>query len=230
MKTVIFTLLATTLFGLLFQSNEVLAAGNCKPIYGGGENCLAQNNIVVDKKVQSPKSLNFVDNLNENDPKYRAGETINFQLSITNKSGKTLSGIEVSDNLPRLLTYTSGPGSFDTKTRTLTFKFDGLKNNETRRFTLVGKITNTINLNTCVVNHVRVKAGSVTADDNSNFCLEKSVCDDDSLVGRTKGGFPVKPAPKNLSQTPATGSELLPLLSLIPLATAGLYLRKRTGK
>ena len=111
------------------------------------------------------------------------------------------------------------------------FKFNNLKPNESRKFMVVGTVNN-VGKSTCVVNYTSVKSGDLKADDNSRFCLEKSVCVEGPVSGQpsnptNKGGFPVMPAPLGLTQTPATGPSALPLLSLLPLGLAGFYIRKK---
>src|SRR3990167_3147693 len=117
-KGVILTLAFVVLLGI---PAIVWAAGNCMPIYGGGETCLEQPKIKVDKKVASPSTKNFVDNLSVSDPRYKAGDEISFQLSITNLSRDTISLIEVEDKLPNFIIEVSGPGTIDAKKRTITF-------------------------------------------------------------------------------------------------------------
>ena len=46
-------------------------------------------------------------------------------------------------------------------------------------------------------------------------------------ANQSKGGLPIQPAPVTKT-TPATGPEALGLISLIPMAAAGFYLRKKT--
>ncbi len=236
MNKVVFVILFAV-FGLFF-SGTVKAAENCIPIYGGGNNCLPQRQLIVDNKVQSPKTKNFVDNLSREQAEYLAGDTIKFQLTIINKGITTLSKVEVIDKLPALVQYTSGPGTYDAKSQTLRFNLDNLKQNETRKFIISGIVQN-VSKNTCSFNIVEAKSGNIKADDNSNFCFWQSVCEDGkvkktTIAGgnrtTTKGGFPVLEAPKVISKTPATGPELLPLISLIPIATAGFYLRKRSSR
>ena len=210
----------------LFLTGPANAAGNCNPFYGGGENCLPGNELAVDKKVASPKTKNFVDNLSKSDPKYRAGDNISFQLTITNKGKNTLSRIDVTDKLPDYITYTSGPGKYDPKTRTITFNLTNLKANKTRKFMVVGNVDDILKA-TCLVNRVQAKSGKLVAEDNSKFCFEESVCQDESVKGTTKGGFPVMEAPREITETPATGPGLLPIVSLIPTGALGIYLRKR---
>ena len=231
MKRLIIIVL-TLIFALLAPMNTNAAgAPNCTPIYGGGESCLPQDKISIDKKVKTPNSDKFVDNLTQAQAKYKAGDSITFELTITNKGKDTLKEITVIDKLPAYIIYTSGPGNFDSKTRTLSFRFNNLKPNESRKFMVVGTVNN-VGKSTCVVNYASVRSGNLKADDNSRFCLEKSVCVEGPASGQptqptTKGGFPVMPAPKGMTQTPATGPASLPLLSLLPLGLAGFYIRKK---
>jgi hypothetical protein len=74
----------------------------------------------------------------------------------------------------------------------------------------------------CVVNQAKATSGKNSSSDISQVCIQNS-------VPTTKGGLPVYPAP-NMSQTPATGPEMLPLLGLIPGALGGLILRRKAGK
>ena len=219
------SLILFAFFGLLF-SGTVSATGDCTPIYGGGENCLLQSQLIVDIKVQSPKTKNFVDNLNQSNGNYIAGDIIKFQVTVTNKGFFALSKIEVTDSFPNLIDHVSGPGTYDAKTHILRFTIDNLKKNETKLFIATGNIEN-VSKSGCTLNRVEAKSKNIKADDNSAFCFDQSACGNDN-ANITKGGFPVMDAPKGITQTPATGSEPLPLFSLIPLASAGLYLRKRS--
>lgn len=223
----------TLIFALLVPiTTNAAGAPNCSPIYGGGESCLPQDKISVDKKIKVPNSDKFVDNLTQAQAKYKAGDQITFELTITNKGKDTLKEVTAIDKLPAYIIYTSGPGNFDAKTRTLSFKFNNLKPNESRKFIVIGTVNN-VGKSTCVVNYASVRSGNLKADDNSRFCLEKSVCvEDPTSEGQpnqptTKGGFPVMNAPVGMTETPATGPSTLPLLSLLPLGLAGFYIRKK---
>lgn len=222
----------TLIFALLVPiTANAAGAPNCTPIYGGGESCLPQDKISVDKKIKVPGSDKFVDNLTQAQAKYKAGDQITFELTITNKGKETLKEVTAIDKLPAYIIYTSGPGNFDAKTRTLSFKFNNLKPNESRKFMVIGTINN-VGKTTCVVNYTSVRSGNLKADDNSRFCLEKSECVQGPALQQpseptTKGGFPVMNAPKGMTETPATGPSSLPLLSLLPLGLAGFYIRKK---
>lgn len=223
---IVLSLFLTLVFPTL---TNAAAVGNCQPIYGGGESCLPQTNLTVDKKVLYPQSNNFVDNLKSTDSKYKSGEIINFELTITNKSRETLKKVEVIDKLPTYITYTSGPGNFDKKTKTLKFEFYDLRKNESRKFMVVGTISD-IAKPVCSLNYVSVRSGSFRAEDNTRFCLETPIKDDtgQTTTPVTKGGQPVMQAPKGITQSPATGPELLGVFGLIPVLLSGILIRKKT--
>ena len=203
---------------------------SCQPIYGGGQTCVTTGNFVIDKKILNTQTNAFVDNLGVNDMKFEPGNIVNFQISVTN-NGTTSQTIDVKDIFPQYLNFETGPGSFDPNTKNLTFTANNLKPDETRTFKVNGRIvdSNQISISqgfVCVVNQATAtnpKDTSQTSQDNSQFCIEKKV------QGAVKGGFPVLPVTPVYS-TPATGSETLALISLIPTAIAGWLLRKYTYK
>lgn len=46
------------------------------------------------------------------------------------------------------------------------------------------------------------------------------------IINKTKGGFPILPS-SPIKTAPATGPEMLPLIGLIPMGLAGVFLRKK---
>lgn len=198
----------------LFTVNYVHAKDGCQPIFGGGENCKVSNKIKIDKKVQSPTNSSFSDNLGSS-VRFSTNDILNFQIIITNLTKNSLKNLEIKDNLPNYLTFVSGPGEFDSKTKTLTIKLTELKASESRKFVVVGKIDSTPNP-ICLTNFVEAKVGNEKTDDNARFCLTGSVND-----------LPIVPGLKGISQTPATGPEMISILGLISAALAGIFLRKK---
>lgn len=198
----------------------------CEPVYGGGEVCVSKGQILINKTVKNPTSGVFTDNLSlTNDPKYSANSTVEFQLTLTNTGQNTLNEVTVTDIFPSFLTFESGPGSFDSNSKTLTFKVNDLKAGESRVFTVSGKVVAVSSLPadqavTCVVNQAKAKSSENESSDVSQFCIEK-------VITTTKGGLPVMPAPQ-MTQTPSTGGEMLALVGLIPAAGAGIFLRRRS--
>ncbi len=233
MRKLIFAL---TAFAFIAFTGNAFATSNggygtidCQPIYGGGETCETSNKFVLDKKVLHPTKTKgnvevYVDNLTINDPKYAPGQTIKFQLSVTNTGSSKLDEVTFTDYLPNYVEFVSGPGTFDSNSNKLTYKIENINSNETKRFIIVAKVKGAGSLpntqNTvCVVNQASVTFGKDESRDNSQFCIEQTTT--------TKGGLPVMPAPK-MTQTPSTGAESLALIGLIPAAVGGLFLRRRS--
>ena len=201
---------------------------NCQPIYGGGETCVTSNKILINKTIKNPQTGMYVDNLSLNDVRYSANQPISFQLTVTNTGNNSIPVATVSDSFPNYITNITGPGTFDSKNKTLTFSVNNLNINESRTYTLSGKIVSGGKLPSnqnvvCLLNQASASVGSETSTDNSQFCVEKQA----QTTTTTKGGLPVYSAP-SMSQTPATGPEMLPLLGMIPTALAGFALRRKS--
>lgn len=223
--------LTTIASASLLMSSPVLAgtgtygstATICQPTYGG--NC-ENNQLLINKKVADPKSqtkggsLVYKDNLGVNDAKYSAGQTVSFEIAITNTGDNTLTNISVKDILPQYLTVTSGMNNgwnFDKNSRTLSTTLTELKAGETKTFNLTAVAVSSSELPsgqdiTCVVNQSFASVNAITVQDNAQLCIQKSMN--------------VFPAP-SAKTTPKTGPETIALIGLIPSAIAGLVLRKR---
>ena len=229
MKKVISSLFLSSML-FIAMSISASADSSCQPIYGGGETCVQVGNVFVNKTVQNPQNNAFVDNLGVNDPKYSPSSNVTFHITVTNNGGNTISKITVKDILPQFVNFVSGPGSFDSNSKTLTFELGDLKAGESRTFTVVGKTADQDKLPssqgiTCVVNQAISTANNgQESSDNSQFCIEKPV-----LGETTKGGLKVFPA-QPIAKTPATGAEMLGLFGLIPSGVLGFFLRKKTSK
>lgn len=226
MKKVLFYL--AFLLGLtLLSPSNVLAGISCQPIYGGGQNCITAGGISINKTVQNPQNGQFVDNLSVNDPRFSPNQIVTFQISVINTGSSQVPQVIVKDIFPNYVNFVSGPGNFDNNSKTLTFIAYNLNPNETRNFTLQGKIVDTNQLPsdtiTCIVNQSMLTAtDSSQAQDNSQFCIQK-----EQTV--TKGGLPIVP-PTTMTTTPATGPEMIPLIGMIPAGIAGWFLRKKSFK
>ena len=205
------------------------AAVSCQPIYGGGQTCVTIGSAVINKKILNPSTSVFVDNLGINDPKYQPGYIVNFRIEVTNNGDTNIPRVDMKDIFPAHVEFGSGPGNFDTKTKTLTFSIDNLAPNETRIFAVVGKVVaiNQIPANQsiiCVVNQaIATTSEGAISQDNSQFCIERKV------TATTKGGFPVL-SPVPVYATPSTGPESMVLFSLIPAGLTGWLLRKHSLK
>lgn len=228
MKKFIFaTFLTVTLFTASALSANAVNYGGygipCEPIYGGGQTCVSKGNLVINKTVENPSNKEFVDNLSQTtDPKFGPGDTVTFQLTVVNTGGQNFSEVTVTDTLPNFLTFVSGPGTFDSNNRKLTFKINDLGAGESRTYTINTKVNSNIPNDpavNCVINNARAVSDIAEASDISQVCLQNT----------GKGGFQVLGTP-TVKQTPATGPEMFSLLGLIPAAISGLFLRRKASK
>lgn len=230
---ILISLALTTVFSL--SSNNAFASVSCTPIYGGGETCITQGKLDVNKKVAVPGSdtkggvLEFRDTLNFSDPRYQANLNVPFQIFVTNNDSANLASVEVTDTLPNYVTFVSVsiPHTFDANTRVLKFNLTNLGPNETRKVDLVVKVVEPSMLPNesvvCTVNQVTARSIDNQMDsDNAQFCIEKQVT-------VTKGGLPILPVPQKKFQAPPTGPEMLALVGLIPGALAGFALRRKSN-
>lgn len=231
-----FAAVAAVFVSSLLFTGVAFAGGtpNCQPIYGGGETCVQAGKITLDKKVLTPGSNPeaYVDNLGVSDAKYAPGQTIKFKLTLTNTGNQAIDTIVVKDFFPKYVDFVSGPGSYDTNSKTLTISMAAMNPGETRSFILIGAITDASQISNgqvvCVINQATESNNSQTSSDNAQFCIEKpSVTPTPVTPNTTKGGLPVYPAQPGTT-TPPTGPEALALIALLPSGAAGLFLRRKS--
>ena len=221
---------------MLFGFSPITASADygsspCQPIYGGGDTCATTPQLEINKKVQNPKSTLFVDNLSVSDPRFSASQTVTFKITVKNASTEKLSNLTISDILPNFVDFVSGVGTFDSKTNTLTLKLDKLESNEVRDFYIQAKVKSNNSLPTdqnvtCIVNQSIIEVSGKKSQDNSQFCIEKSVPAPVNPA-TTKGGLKVFP-PTQAQKTPETGPEAIALFGLIPSAIGGMLLRRKS--
>lgn len=226
MKNTIYTLLITgALLTTAFMPSKVLA--ECTQVYGGSESCTTSNEFSIEKTVQTPvKGGNYVRNLSINDAKYQPTAVVSFKITVKNTGNQVIENLTVSDTFPQFLSFVSGPGNFDTNSKKLTFTVTKLQPGQTQTYDVSGKVAESNLMPSdqgvvCLINTASATdTDGATNTSSSQFCVQKSVLgSSEPAVFTTKGG---------LTSTPATGPEMLPLISLIPGALGGFYLRKKS--
>lgn len=203
----------------LSNSKPVFADGTygqsgCVPVYGGGVQCPRVGQVLINKTVRNPSTGVFVDNLGPLDPKYRPEWLVNFKVTVQNTGDQTLDKITVSDKLPDFVDFTSGPGNYDSKSKTLTFDVFNLSGGTSQTYNIIARVVHPAALPAdksmvCAVNNVNAATSSQTDSDSSQFCIEKEMI----VPGVPTAG------PKEW------------IISIVGLATAlilGIYLRKNT--
>lgn len=214
----------------------------CEKIYGGGSvpSCTpakaSNDSLKVLKNVQMPgKGGEFVKNLGLNDARYAAGQTIPFQIIITNTGNSSLSNIEVTDTLPQYIKFDSGNGKYDSGKNTVTNTISKLDAGKSQTFLIVGKTVSSTAFPSgqtviCLTNMAKAQAGNISGQDSSQFCIDKTVATVNT--SQTKGG--VLPTPQvfqnqNPYQTPATGPETLAIPLLAATGLLGGFLKHKIG-
>jgi uncharacterized repeat protein (TIGR01451 family) len=231
-------LLAYLLTGLFSQAFAGELLPSCHPIYGGGENCISTGSIEINKTVQNPKDSKFVENLGQNDPKYSPGQNIQFQITVKNSSGNNINNITIKDNLPRYVNCDfSGIGVCDNSNRVITININTLNRNEAHTMIIKGKIATLDKMQNepqtfCLINQAKAIQGKQSIQDNAQFCIQNNpkptpIPTQPPASTTTKGGKQVFPA-STTQTTPKTGPEALSLASLLSLAAAGFWLRRKT--
>ena len=216
----ILTLVLISAAFLFSNSNQALAASSGaygQPCPGGYCQNECFTNILVDKKVQNPKSLTFVDSL-VNDERFKPGQSIKFQIKVTNTGNIRLTNIEVKDTLPPYIELITGFGNFDPNTREMKITIDKLDPNETRTLNIEAKVLDAKKLPSdqgiiCTINQVSARSEGNIDEDESGFCIQLKVL---KVM-----------APPKVVETPPTGPEVLALIGLIPAGLGGIYLRRK---
>ncbi|OGH23838.1 MAG: hypothetical protein A3J69_02220 [Candidatus Levybacteria bacterium RIFCSPHIGHO2_02_FULL_42_12] len=201
----VFIVLTVSLF-----PSKAHAAITCRLIYGGGQTCMQVADLLINKTVINPATNQPVDYLGINDAKYTPGSIVTFKITVKSNAESRLSNIEVKDTLPQYVYFAKGDGAFDARSQTVTIKANTLNPNESKTFTVRGKVASASALPkdkniVCVVNQATATAKDLGIfKDNAQFCIEKTT----------------------IKLIPPTGPEMLPLFALFPMGIAGLMLRK----
>ena len=204
-KILVLSFLALLAIGV----QPVFADVSCSPVYGGGTTCNGPAPVSINKTVRDPKTGSLVDNLGVSDTHFRVGEFVQFNLAVKNNGSDTLSTVTVTDTLPLNLEFISGPGNFNANNRQVTFTLNQLNPDETRNFTILTKVQNTIPGGvTCEVNNsLVVGPNGQSNQDNAGFCLESTV-----------------PGPVT---TPKAGPEEIMYVGFGAMSLLGVYLKRK---
>lgn len=191
-------------------------------VYGGGVMEPREGNVLIDKLVKNPASDIFVDHLGPDDPKYKPGQIITFQIKVNNPGDETLEKVVVTDTMPQIndqpvIDFMTGPGQYSSESGTLTFEVTNLEAGQSKEFEVKGKISHAslFSDEQNVVcpdpgNIVTVKIGDKTEKDDSRFCIEKET---------------------EIAEVPASGpAQWMTMFGGLASALAsGLYLRRKTS-
>lgn len=202
------------------------AHADCVSIYGGGQTCTG-GNMTLQKTVLNPDTNTFVAGLGLNDHRFSSGDTITFQLTVTNTSLGDLDNVVITDPLPQGIDFSSvNGGTFENSGGRVIFNIGTLApgQSETRTLSVTAGAPNEFqNQGTnCITNQA-----TATATNTPNQLASATACISTAAVATPAPmSIVTTPTPVNITTTPATGPEALPLLSLIPTGILGITLRK----
>lgn len=180
----LFALLATLVLLVSIKTTLVSAdgayGGGCVPVYGGGVQCPRPGQVLLDKKVRNPSTGVFVDNLGLSDPRYRPAWIVTFRIFVKNPGDELLQNVTVTDQLPQFIDYMSGPGSYDSKSRILTFNVSNLAGGTTQTYDIKARVALQAVLPAeksvvCPVNVVDAASDGQKDHDEAQFCVEKEL-------------------------------------------------------
>lgn len=133
------TLLTAITFLTFAQTAQAGVGSYGQGPYGqyGGNGTNPNPSIKIDKKVGMPNTtkggtINYVDNMTSTDARFKPGQQIYFQVKVKNTSNVKLTNVVVKDFVPAYAEPIEGPGTFDAKTRTVTFTYPELNPGEER--------------------------------------------------------------------------------------------------
>lgn len=191
-------LLLSIVFLLSFHifADKVLAQTNptCPSVYGAA---CPSGQIFIDKKVQNPKSGEFVEALSTSDITFAPDQEVNFRIEVKNTGSSDISNIFVQDRLPGNVNFFFGPGSFDKNANILSWTIDKIAPNESKFFLIKLKVKPQNELQfdiACMTNFVQAQKDQQMAQDTSVFCIQTQ-------------SLKVAPPPEEIKQLPKTGPE-----------------------
>lgn len=146
----------------------------CTNQYGSSVEC-PPNRLVVNKKVRYPTNTNlFVENVTSKDPAFAPGDEVEYDIAVTNTSTVNYATVTVIDIFPEELEFVSGPGTYETSTRKLTYEISDLKAGATAHNRLLVRVRKSVAVPDCdVVNTVTATGpGGQSDQDTANLCVD----------------------------------------------------------
>ena len=158
-------------------------ARECYTPYGGQEICTDYNpRLEVNKQIYNPDTKNYQDNIKKDDHTFEKSDRIYFKIKVKNTGDVEIKNINLVDQMPSILEYSSGDGDDNSDGTKVEFDDFDLKPGESETFEFSAKVKSTgidsENDVACVSNVAKAKGerkdnGEKEDDaDYANFCVE----------------------------------------------------------
>lgn len=199
---------------VLFAASPAMASF----VIGNGDS----GSLTISKTVLNPQKNTYTHSLGLSDSMYHPGDTVTFHITVSNPGNSPLSEVLIKDTFPSYLSFSSGMGDFDKASNTLSLVAQDLSPHTTQTFAVSAKVADASQLPTnqgivCTANKVSAKGvNTPVVNDTASFCIQK--------------GTPQVQQPQQITSTPSTGPEALPLIGLAGSGFFGMLLRKKSGK
>lgn len=149
--------------GLISVLGVNKAYAGCEANYGGGETCIYNKNLDIEKKVRKEGDGSWKDKVTN----VKEGEVVEFKIKVKNDGEVKVNDMEMIDKLPKEMERVGGDG--------LTEYWGDFEPGETKTFTIKAVVKDSEydrkNFEKCVVNKAEVEyKGDGEASDTATVC------------------------------------------------------------
>jgi uncharacterized repeat protein (TIGR01451 family) len=147
--------------------------------------------VTIDKKIRLMKENILFDNIPSSKYTFVDGDTIEFEIVVTNAGNEDLTGMTFSDVLPQYLSLVFSPGSVDKNSNTINWDLEKLLPGQSKTYVIRAKISGVESIGVTAMkltNKVNVVSGNVNDKDNASYYVAKKMVPttgDDSLPVKT---------------------------------------------
>lgn len=143
---------------------------------GYGTTCRT-GSLELEKKVKNPQNGELVGSLNGNGANFLPGQEVFFRIEVKNSGDDTLNNVQVVDKLPEYVDFVTGPGSYDSNSRKVTWNISEIKSGDTKLFDLKVKVSKNVpDMGiSCLTNWAEARKDSLLAQDTAVFCIQTKV-------------------------------------------------------
>lgn len=176
-------------FALFLFVTPVNASGynsNCPQIYGA--DC-PTSSLIIDKKIQHPQTGELLDTLSSSSVTFLPGQEVTFRIEVKNTGNTDLWNVQATDKLPDYVVFITGPGTYDSGSRSVNWIIDKIAPGETKQYFIKVKVKNADQLPnlslTCITNFTEARRDNLVAQDTATFCIQSKVLGVVKVLPRT---------------------------------------------